>query len=183
MNRQKVYRAGSMTPSPDAGAAYEVTAAADDIRHIGQRGKNLPARLGGLFAAPTLPGVVRWVRGNHYTRYESRVREITVDADTTYVFNIRAWEHVRDEYDTDAILDFWATGITLTDWLDRAEAEGLDGSEWEVIFSPAAVLSVRNVSGARLLDAVTDDYTRREIGRITRDWARADRNTRARAAA
>lgn len=178
MNKQKVYRAGSMTPSADAGAAHAVTAAADGVR----LGTALPPRLGSLFAAPTLPGVVRWVRGNHGCRYETRVREITVDADTTYVFRISAWEDVSWNlrgFEAEKARAYWNTGVTLTDWLTRTETDDLDGSEWEVIFAPAAVLGVRNVSGARLLSAVADDYTRREIKDIARGWAREDRNRRA----
>jgi hypothetical protein len=175
VNKQKVYRAGSMTPSPDAGAAFRVTASADGLRV----GTALPCRLGSLFAAPTLPGSVRWVRAMHMCRYETRLREITVDADTTYVFHIRSWERVRDENDTHGMRAFWNTGITLTDWLARADAENLDGSEWEVIFAPSAVLAVRNVSAARLLSAVADPYDLHEVKQITRGWTRDDRNHRA----
>lgn len=177
MNKQKVYRAGLMTPSTDAGAAHAITAAADALR----MGTGLPERMGSLFAAPTLPGVVRWVRGNHMCRYDTRVREITVDADTTYVFHVHAWESVSwnvHGFQSDKARAYWNTAITLTDWLARAESEGLDGSEWEVIFPPTAVLGVRNVSAARLLVAVADDYTRHEITDITRGWAREDRYRR-----
>lgn len=176
MNKQKVYRAGSMTPSPDAGAAYTATTAADAVRP----GAHLPPRLGSLFAAPTLAGSIRWVRGNHMCRYETRLREITVDADTTYVFSVSAWEHaswsMRGNVQERAAA-FWNTAITLTDWLARTDAEDLDGREWEVIFAPSAVLGVRNVSAARL-HAATAPSDLHEIKQITRGWAREGRNHR-----
>lgn len=180
MNKQKVYRAGLMTPSTDAGganASHAVTAAADAVR----MGTHLPSRMGSLFAAPTLEGSVRWVRGNHMCRFETRLREITLDADTTYVFSVDAWEHASWSMrgaPEDRARAYWDTAITLTDWLARAETEHLDGTEWEVVFPADAVLSVRNVSAARLLAATDTDHLT-EVKQITRGWAREDRDRRA----
>jgi hypothetical protein len=169
VNKQKVYRSGSMTPSPDAGgvnASYATTVEADLLnpRAVG--------RLGSLFAAPSLGGVVRWVLGNDMCRYETRVREITVDADTTYVYSVDAWEslswNMRGTVE-DKARAYWDTGMTLTEWLARAEAEDFDASQWEVLIDPADVLAVRNVSANRLLMVAPQDEMT-TLKRVTKTW-------------
>lgn len=162
MNKQRVYRSGSMTPCPTAGAANAVTVAADALR------PHTTGRLGSLFAAPTLTGAARWVLGNDMCGYETRVREITIDADTTYVYSVDAWEHTHQDR-PDSLAAYWATGMTLTDWLARAEAEELDGAQWEVLIDPAAVLGVRNVSAKRLL-AAAPQWRASDVQRVVRRW-------------
>lgn len=161
MNRQRVYRAGLLTPCTDTAAVHStVTAAADAAR------PHPTARSGALFASPTLAGVVRWVLGNHMCGYDTRVHELSVDADTTYVYLVRAWERVSEDNPA-TITGYWETGMTLTDWL----AADLDAAEWEVIVDPDAVLRTRNVSAARLL-AHAPTWRVPELKRIVRGWAR-----------
>lgn len=131
-----------MTPAPNAGAAKAITEQADAFC------PHPVSRTGSLFASPTLAGVVRWVLGNHMFRYETRVREIAVDADTTWVYQIKAWENVSwnmHGFQDSAARAYWDSGMTLTDWLSQADS-AVDGSEWEVLIDPGTVLAVRNVS-------------------------------------
>lgn len=164
MNKQRVYRAGSMVPAPDAGAAKEITEHADAVC------PHPAPRTGSLFAAPTLPGVVRWVLGNDMCRYETRVREITVDADTTWVYKVDAWEGVS--WSGEDPSSYWGTGMTLTQWLAVADEQDLDPTEWEVLVRPENVLSYRNVSGKRLL-AAAPQRRLLELENIVRRWRRA----------
>lgn len=163
-----------MTPAPDAGPAKGVTTEAD------LRCPHPNTRHGSLFAAPALPGVVRWVLGNDMVHAETRVHEITVDADSVYVYEVDAWEMAslrwdepgqserqRSKYDA-----YWGSGMTLTRWLEQSEALDLDPSQWEVLVDPGQVLSVRNVSGKRLL-SVTEPYLVPTISRTVRGWRRA----------
>ncbi|MCL3838369.1 hypothetical protein [Aeromicrobium duanguangcaii] len=53
-----------------------------------------------------------------------RVREITVESDDVFVYSIRAWEKAscpwseyQPETDIRHAKEFWATGMTLTEWL------------------------------------------------------------------
>lgn len=157
MNKARVYRAGLMDPAPDAGPAEAVTRAAQ------ARNPRPVGRAGSLFACPTMAGSVRWVLGN-WPHKETRLREITVDADTVFVYEVRAWERVEVE-DVAAIDAYWATGMTLTDFL----ATGLDAADWEVLVGPEAVISWRNVSAARFL-AAAPQWRHPELRRIVRDW-------------
>lgn len=169
MNKQRVYRAGHMTPSADCGPAKAVTEQAD------AQCPHPTPRMGALFASPTMPGVVRWVLGNDMCRYETRVREITVDADTTYVYYIHAWESVSWNmrgFEDDKADAYWRTGLTLTEWLSKQDMMNFDASDWEVLIDPAAVLSVRNVSAARFMKAAPE-WRIPELKRVVRSWARA----------
>lgn len=171
----RVYRAGLMTPSPDAGAAATVTAAADALRPEGR-----VARIGSLFATPDLSGVVRWVLGNSMCNYNTRVREITVDANDVWCYRVTDWERasltwderrvINGQTDTDRVAAFWNNGMLLSAWLD-AQADGADlhAEEWEILIAPEQVRSVRNVSQVRLLDAAPD-WREPELRRVMREW-------------
>lgn len=161
----RVYRSGAMGPASDAGAAVAVTRAADLVRPAGH-----PARQCALFAAPTLPGVVRWVLAGSLCRYETRLREITLDPTTAWVYQVDTWE--RTDVDDPATLHaYWATSMPLSAWLARAAADGLDGADWEVVFAPSQVKNYRNVSPARLL-ATASEWRHPELRRIVRTWRR-----------
>lgn len=163
VNKQRVYRSGLMVGS-DGGPAAQVTVEAD------ARCPHPTGRGFALFGAPTLPGVVRWVLGNRWTGTNERVHEIVVDADTTWIYRVNVWERTREA--VPATVDaYWATGMTLTEWLATPD---LDGSEWEVLVSATSVLSSRPVSAARVL-AATEDYRLPEVTRIVRDWRRMSR--------
>lgn len=151
-----------MTPSVDAGAASKVTEFADARRPVPT------PRLGSLFAAPTMAAAARWVLGNDMCRYNTRVRELVVDADTVMVYRVRAWERVEvgDDASADA---YWATGMTLTDWLASCDEQGWVADEWEVVLKPAEVLSWRNVSAKRLL-AQAPQWRLPELLRAVRLW-------------
>lgn len=164
MNKQTVFRSGNMTPAT-TGCHLEFTTHADLSR------PHRVGRAGALFAAPTLAGSLRWISGNDMCRNETRLREITVDADTTYVYSVDAWEAASwtSSPSQDKIDAFWATGMTLTEWLATPD---LDPSNWEVLIDPADVLAVRNVSAKRTLAAADFKYESDEIllKRIVSQW-------------
>lgn len=167
--RAKVYRSGVVAAPVERGCEASAYAFVDQYKPAGRVG-----RTEAIFASPTLTGVGRWVRGNAYnTRIaDVKVREITVNPNDVYVYEIRAWEKASNpgsfhqpEMDVRLAEEFWATGMTLTDWL----ADGtLDAGEWECLLSPDLVLGVRPVSAKRVAAAQTDDDWADDILRALR---------------
>lgn len=159
MNKVKVYRSGIVEAPAQRGAEAPSYTAADAVRPEGRQG-----RMTGIFAAPTLAGVVRWVRGNHLSRIaDLAVREITVDADAVYVYSVREWE--KASWGTSKTPDYtayWESGMTLTEWL----AADLDPTEWEILLGAEDVLSVRNVSTKRVMSACEDEWLAKDVKRI-----------------
>lgn len=151
MNKVRIYRNGSLTPAVYSGEVLTYAEGADDVRPDSR-----PGRCGSLYASPTLAGVCRWTRAHlmmSWNRDDLETYEITVDADTTYVYDIAAWEDYS--WHGKPAEDYWGTGMTLTQWLST---EGLDASNWEVLLDPAAVIgSPRRVSRKRLLASGGDD--------------------------
>lgn len=158
-----VYRTGALTPAPDAGAATDVTAAADLHAPPGRQ-----PRIGALFAAPTLAAAARWVRGNALTGLPTTVHELRVPASATWCYPVQAWEDVswRDRDPR----TYWGSGMTLTRWLDSASDKPED---WEVLTDPAQVRSHRPVSTRRLLAAVEDPFWRDQTAIALRRNGRA----------
>lgn len=145
MNNVKVYRSGVVSAPASRGVESESYVEADAVRPAGRQG-----RTDGIFAAPTIDGVLRWVRANSqpYMRMiDPFVRELKVDADSVYVYSINAWEAVG----ITGYEKYWNTGVTLTEWL--ANADSYDPTEWELLLSPEDVQSARPVSDARLVKA------------------------------
>lgn len=146
-SRVKVFRAGSLTPAGDAGAAQAVTRAADLVRPEGRT-----PRAGALFAAPTLSAVGRWVRGTALAGGNPKVHEMTVDPTRVWAYEVRAWERT-DETRPESLNAYWATGIRLDALL---QTPGVDVEEWEVVIAPTEVISARGVSTARVAGALPE---------------------------
>lgn len=160
MPQTYVYRSGIPTAPTQRGCEASVYATADSLRPAGH-----PTRTHGIFASPTLTGVTRWVRGNASVGMRDvRVRQIAVNPDTAMVYSVRAWEVASSWETPEGHGAFWATGMTLTDWLTR----DLDPSEWEVILRPEDILSVRPVSDARVAAAAPDGWDRETKNALAR---------------
>lgn len=145
MNKVRIYRNGSLIPAVYSGEVLDYAREADAVRPDSRPGRHCS-----LYASPTLPGVCRWTRAHlmmPYRRDDLETYEITVDADTTYVYDIAAWEaYSRHGKPAE---DYWNTGMTLTQWLS---IEGLDASNWEVLLDTADIIGTpRRVSRKRLL--------------------------------
>lgn len=166
MNKVKVFRSGVVEAPAERGCEREVFAAVDALRPEGH-----PTRTHGIFAAPTIEGVVRWVRGNAFASYvDIKVRQITVDADMVRVYNVTAWEHASMDSDmrphqfAAAAQRYFDTSMTLTEWL----AGDYDPRDWEVIIPADDVISVAPVSAKRVVDATKDDYEACEVKKMLR---------------
>lgn len=147
MSTARIYRHGALTTSTYTGEIAEYSTRADEVRPAGRPGRN-----GSLYASPTISGVGRWVHGI-LGAYGSRAEdvetyELTVDPDSLYVYSVEAWERYSWSMRPTDPADYWATGMTLTEWL---ATDGLDPREWEVLFSPEDIKSSRRVSAKRLL--------------------------------
>lgn len=135
-----VYRAGEPTPPTERGVEKAVYAHADRYAPPGRQG-----RTSGVFASPTLGGVARWVKGisDVYPRVDVRVRKIVINPDTTYIYPVNAWERVSwfsgewSERNTEEARNYWASGVTLTEWVNRVKAgEKLNPADWEMLLPP-----------------------------------------------
>lgn len=150
MNKVCIYRNGSLTPATYVGEVATYAADADAVRPDSR-----PGRMGSLYASPTLAGVCRWTRAhlmNSHNRDDLETYEITVDADTTYVYDITAWEDYS--WHGKPAGDYWKSGMTLTQWMSQ---DGLDASNWEVLLDPASIIGTpRRVSRKRLLSSGGD---------------------------
>lgn len=170
MNKVSIFRSGVPAAPAERGCERVSYEAADARRPVGRQG-----RMDAVFCSPTLPGVTRWVRGNAMCKQgDVLVREIVVDADSVYVYSVRAWEGVGGFRGESAITDYWATGMTLTDWL----ATDLDPKDWEVLIGANDIISVRNVSDKRVIEAEADEYDRNVLARELKDARRNARFTR-----
>ena len=150
MNQVKIYRNGSLTPASYSGEVMNYAVEADKVRPEGR-----PGRMGSLYASPTLAGVCRWTRAHlmdSNSRKDVETYELTVDADSVYVYDIRAWE--GHSWSGKPVAGYWNTGMTLTEWLARGD---LDGANWEVLLSPESIMGTpRRVTRKRLLESGGD---------------------------
>jgi hypothetical protein len=115
-------------------------------------------RTDGIFASPNLEGVARWAYskssiGNFADPF---IRELTVDPDKAYVYKISAWEKASWKWTPGSYEAYWATGITLTEWLQNQDS--YDPTEWELLLGADDVLSVKPVSDKRLLKACETSF-------------------------
>lgn len=147
-----VYRSGVVEAPTNRGAELAAYATADSVRPADRQGRN-----DCIFASPNLNGVARWAYSNSsiMSLADPFVREITVDSDSVFVYSVNAWEScsVHDNN----FEKYWATGVTLTEWLTNSES--YDPSEWELLLNVADVITVKNVSDRRLLKAVEASFT------------------------
>lgn len=149
--KAKVYRSGTVEAPATRGVEADSYIAADAVKPAGRQG-----RMDGIFASPNLKGVARWARANSGIARcaDPFVREITVDSDSVYVYSVNAWE--KTSWSNGSYEAYWASGITLTEWL--ATAEFRDPTEWELLLGADDVISTRPVSDKRLLTDCENSY-------------------------
>lgn len=144
----KVYRSGTVAAPAQRGVEAQSYLDADAVKPAGRQGRTTA-----IFASPNLRGVLRWVVANTslVSVADPFVKEITVDPDTVWVYNVAAWERtsLRENYET-----YWETGMTLAEWNNTP---GLDPTEWELLLGADDVRSVRPVSDKRVLSHVAED--------------------------
>lgn len=149
----KVYRSGIIAAPAVRGVEAISFAAADAVRPNGRQG-----RMDGIFASPNLKGVVRWAHLNSgIANYEDPfVREITVDPDAVYVYSVHAWERMR--WTVGMYERYWATGITLTEYLTTDIWRKRNPADWEILLGTNDIQSVREIPDEELLIASENFY-------------------------
>lgn len=149
----KVYRSGIVEAPKSRRLEAEIFARSDEARPADRQG-----RTDAIFASPSLKGVARWVHASfsQWTQ-DPFVREITVESDSVYVYSVPAWEKVC--WYNASHESYWKTGITLTEYLELCRMmDYFNPAEWEILLSPADVLSVRDVTDEDFLEACRNSF-------------------------
>lgn len=163
----KVYRSGNVAAPATRGVEAHSYLAADTVKPAGRQG-----RTDAIFAAPNLDGVLRWVRSGAFMDYlDPFARELTVDPDTVHVYSFEAWEEASS-WDSN-YEKYWATGVTLTEWL--ANADSYDPREWELLLAATDIVSVKPVSDVRLVKASENFSLYSDLKKLLKDARRAVR--------
>lgn len=153
-----VFRCGPPTPPQHRGVEADSYTRADSFKPADGR----TGRTEAIFAAPSLGGVIRWVHGSNRTKPDIKIRELRINADTTYVYKIREWEKASYGSDEDQH-KYWATGITYREWVTKAlnGDRTLDPEEWELLIPANGVLTHKPVSAVRAASNVyeTSNFT------------------------
>lgn len=158
--KAKVYRSGPVSAPVTRGVETDSYCEADTVRPAGRQGRTT-----GIFASPTLAGVVRWTHANAslMKHPDPFVREITVDPESVYVYSIKAWEKCSWTQGS-SYEEYWKSGVTLKEWFENADEYNAD--EWELLLSSEDVLSTRNVSDSRVLKSTLDEYLNYELSGV-----------------
>jgi len=172
----RVYRSGPLILPAHSGEIARLYAQVDALRPVGR-----PGRAQILFCSPSLFGASRWFRANLLVegpKADVAVREIRLaDDPSIYVYSVAAWE--RASHDASSPVDvraFWAGGLTLSSWYERATTDQLDAREWEVLVPPEAVLGARPVADDRVLASIPlTDWTHAALVSELRQARRARR--------
>lgn len=156
VKKARVYRNGDLTPSIHKGEVLAYSEKADAVKPDDDRA----GRLGSLYASPSVEGVSRWVRGNlsmgkHDRDFETY--EISLNANTVYVYSIQAWEEFS--WHGGEPEDYWESGVLLRDYLADPEKYNKD-DEWEILFKKEDILSKRRVTKQRILNSIQDEFWR-----------------------
>lgn len=174
-----IFRSGVPYAPNQRGVESESYVYADAMKPANRQG-----RVTGVFASPTSFGVTRWFTGNDLVNLpDVKVRELRVDPDETYVYSIDAWERASSAlsmYSSDtpenlvkreeAISNYWNSGITLTDWMNKAEREHVDPRNWEVLLSSDDIKTVKPFGSKRLMDSIPSEseYEYNDLKRIVK---------------
>lgn len=165
-----VFRSGIPEAPAQRGIEKESFSIADENKPEGMQG-----RMDAVFAAPTLLGVSRWVRGNYEIIDDLKVRQIEVDIDATYVYSVKEWEVSSSNYkywgkqeegsSHYQRTDYWKTGMTMREYMKRMQEnpEEYNPTEWELLIPPAGAKSIKAVSGNRVADTVMDSSNRTTV--------------------
>jgi hypothetical protein len=158
MGQAVVFRAGVPEPPSQRGVEEAAYLFADTYKPTARQG-----RMNAIFAAPTLAAVGRWVRGAAACQVEDvKVRQLTVEASTVYVYDIILWERAAATMDPLVMREYWDSGQSLDAWL----AQDLDGEDWEVLLGTNDILGAQPVSMERVVAAQTDHYYDAETKRL-----------------
>jgi hypothetical protein len=151
--KAKVYRSGSVAAPAKRGVEADSYMNADKVKPAGRQG-----RMDGIFASPNLEGVARWAYSKSSIAFcaDPFVRELTVDPDKVYVYSISAWEKASWNWNPGGYKAYWASGITLTEWLQNQES--YDPTDWELLLGADDVQSVKPVSDKRLLKSCETSF-------------------------
>lgn len=151
--KAKVYRSGTVEAPTTRGVEADSYMDADKVKPAGRQG-----RTDGIFASPNLAGVARWTysKSSIARCADPFVRELTVNPDEVYVYSIPAWEKASWNWKPGGYKAYWATGITLTEWMQNEEK--YDATEWELLLSPEDIQAVKSVSDKRLLKACETSF-------------------------
>ena len=170
-----VYRAGDTEPGELLGESQFYGDTADYYRPEGH-----PPRHGSLFASTSPKGFSRWfyARSMGVTGSKNYPVEMTVDPNTTYVYNIGAWEGTSwygapPEH-------FWKTGMLLSRYNQLKEEKGFTDDEWEVIVPPFDVISAKEMSAQKVkkISQEIDENAQQRIVSAYSDYSRGKKNGR-----
>lgn len=150
--RVTVYRSGIPQPPTERGVEADSFAKADALRPEGRVGRGQA-----LFAAPTLYGAGRWVRGNSRIRgTDITVHQFEVDPDEAWVYRVEAWEQASwgysrtEEEAENKYRSYWDSGMTLRQWYERGIN---DGDKWELLLDAKQIENVQPVHPQRVINA------------------------------
>ena len=147
-----VFRAGPVVETPKRQGEYvSFYEQADEMAPAGRHG-----RMQAVFASPTVGGVNRWVEGVASVRQDPKVHELRIDPDKTYLYSVEAWERASwtlDASQTPRLMgEYWASGMTMSQWIQRVRAgEVLDPEQYELLLPFEDVLSAKPVSDERVV--------------------------------
>lgn len=150
-----VYRVGVPNPPSERKVEAESYTQADKLIPEGRQGRNTA-----VFATPVLGTVGRWA-GDLNPSVDQQVRELRVNPDEVYVYSVHAWERTHyygefTERDAQKIKEYWATGVTLSQWIREAnKGHILDPGEWEILVPEK---SIRKVSFPTIPKIISTQY-------------------------
>lgn len=165
-----VYRSGVPTPPAERGVENKCYTDADACIPAGRQGRTTA-----VFAAPTIGGVARWVRGNYMTNIaDVKVRELRVDIDQTYVYSVNAWERASSRETTEQYEEYWRTGMTLRAYMEAARKDPVSfhPRKWELLIPVEGIKAVKPVSATRAAATLYSSDDPAEIRGILSDKPR-----------
>jgi hypothetical protein len=117
-------------------------------------------RMTGVFCAPTLGGVARWVRGNNLAGLtDIEVREIRIDIDNTYIYLVHDWERASSIDTPEMYQRYWNNGMTMRQYMELSQKEPhkYDPREYELLIPAHEILSVKPVAAKRIVESAYDN--------------------------
>ena len=175
LKKVSVYRAGNTQPGELLGESQFYGDTADYYRPEGH-----PPRHGSLFASTSPKGFSRWffARSMGATESENYPVEMTVDPNTTYVYNIGAWEDTS--WNGAPPEHFWKTGMLLSRYNQLKEEKGFKDDEWEVIVPPFDVISAKEMSAQKVkkISQETDEDAKKRMMSAYCEYSRLKKSGR-----
>lgn len=171
MTTTKAYRIGNLTLADHAESVQTLWGSFDEVKPEGRTG-----RLEGLYASPSLKGLVRWVKGMHLVAARDEdanleSSEITVaNSETVFLYHVPTYDAVLGGRKTAA--DYWNTGIALSDWDTVSADRSLDADAWEILLPVETIKSAHKISNARILNQTADESAKLELSRMIQERKR-----------